>query len=248
MATSTIQTNKQTPFGPFPLPVGFTKTRLLGPLRTVRDTVTGLAEYTLNPFCPSNMEFQRRGEDEISKLLHLVVLYASRLKLQIKYEDPQQREQGAHGDADRAVGKFSLDFRWLMKHLEYNRSIYSKGVFNSSIPEVYIHHCCRGLRLKGDLLAHKQHLQDNLQEETEGAQKKGSGKTTTEQSKKGKCGTIASIHEFFAVAIELARKVEDSLKDDIPVSCNFSATISCRQNNDCYVKHRSKCNNTFCEF
>ena len=193
----------------------------MGPLRTVRDTVTGLAEYTLDPFCPSNMEFQRRGEDEISKFLHLVIRHASRLKLQIKYEDPQQREQGAHSNAARAVGTLSLDFRWLMKHLEYNRSIYSKAVFNSSISEAYIQWCCRKLREKGDLVAHKQHLQDNLQEEMESAQKKGNEEKPMEQSKKEKCGTIASINEFFTVAIELARKVEDSLKCKIPVSYTF---------------------------
>ena len=170
------------------------------------------------------MEFQRRGEDEISKLLHLVVQYASRLKLQIKYEDPQQRVQGAHNDAARAVGTLSLDFRWLMKHLEYNRSIYSKTVFNSSISEAHLQDCCRRLRQKGDLLAHKQHLQDNLQEETEGTRKKRSGKDPVAQSKKEKCGTIASISEFFMVAIDLARTVENSLKANIPVSCNVGTT------------------------
>lgn len=186
----------------------------LGHIRTVTDTVTGLPKYTLDPFCPSNMEFQRRGEDEVAKFFHKVIEFASEQKdLQLNYEDPESRKVSQN--PTRVIGVWSLDFRWQMKHLLYNRSKYSSHVFNGLVSESYIMQRCRQLKDQADEMAHKQHLMDNLRQK---GVKDGAGLKEEEQvrgegtKQRRSSGTRRYIQQFFETAIEFTEEIERSTR------------------------------------
>lgn len=173
------------------------KARPLGPIRKVQDTVTGEPEYSLDPLCPSNMDFQRRAEDEAAKFFHKLIDYASKLSKKINYEDPEAREKkkgerGITQDPEKVLGKYSLDFRWQMKHFYFNRTIYSTVVFCHKIPEEYICDTTQNLRHIADCLAHQQNLTDNYRHRNRG---------------KRKCGTTLYIKEFFVSVIAFVEKV-----------------------------------------
>ena len=157
---------------------------------------------------PSYYEFQRRGEDELAKFFHQVVEYASKFtigkekrSLNLNYEEPGMKKQ--HKNASSVLGRASLDFRWLMKHLEYNRPKYSRYIFKGQLSEDEIKRICQALRTKADELAHQQGLYNRTD----------SGKNVTEL----KPVDIEPIIEFFQTSIEFTRKVEQSLKKDIQV-------------------------------
>lgn len=137
---------------------------------------------------PSYYEFQRRGEDELAKFFHQVVEYASKYtigkekrSLNLNYEEPGTRKQ--HKNASSVLGRASLDFRWLMKHLEYNQLKYSKYIFKSQLSEDEIKITCKAVRKKADELAHQQDLYNRTD----------SGKNVTEL----KPVDIEPIIEFF---------------------------------------------------
>ena len=157
---------------------------------------------------PSYYEFQRRGEDELAKFFHQVVEYASKYTsgkekkpLNLNYEEPGTKKQ--HKNAGSVLGRASLDFRWLMKHLEYNRPKYSKYIFKGQISEDEIKRICQAVRKKADELAHQQDLYNRTD----------SGKNVIQL----KPVDIDSITEFFQTSIEFTRKAEQSLKKEIQV-------------------------------
>ena len=157
---------------------------------------------------PSYYEFQRRGEDELAKFFHQVVEYASKFtigkekrSLNLNYEEPGMKKQ--HKNASSVLGRASLDFRWLMKHLEYNRGNYSRYIFNHQLSKDEIERICQALRTKADELAHQQDLYNRTD----------SGKNVI----KLKPVDIKPIIEFFQTSIEFTRKAEQSLKKDIQV-------------------------------
>ena len=157
---------------------------------------------------PSYYEFQRRGEDELAKFFHQVVEYASKYTsgkekkpLNLNYEEPGMKKQ--HKNASSVLGRASLDFRWLMKHLEYNRPKYSRYIFKGQISEDEIKRICQAVRRKADELAHQQDLYHRTD----------SGKNVIEL----KPVDIDPITEFFQTSIEFTRKAEQSLKKEIQV-------------------------------
>ena len=157
---------------------------------------------------PSLYEFQRRGEDELAKFFHQVVDYASKYTigkekkpLNLNYEEPGMKKQ--HKNASSVLGRASLDFRWLMKHLEYNGPKYSRYIFKSQLSGDEIKRICQALRTKADELAHQQDLYNRTD----------SGKNVTEL----KPVDIEPITEFFQTSIEFTRKAEQSLKKEIQV-------------------------------
>ena len=55
------------------------------------------------------------------------------MNLPFKYEDPISKQLGMN--AREALRGPALDFRWQLKHLEYNRSLFCKEVFKQKIGE-----------------------------------------------------------------------------------------------------------------
>ena len=161
----------------------------------------------MDPLCPSNMDYQRRGEDEAAKFFHLVIHHASTLGLKINYEDPEEREapgKGISQDPTKILGKFSLDFRWQMKHFQFNRTVYSKSVFSGQeIDEEYLLKVSRDLRHIADTMAHKQYLPDSYQEKE--------NMSDHSQENANKCGTAQCILAFFQHMITFVDKVLNDL-------------------------------------
>ena len=158
------------------------------------------------------MDYQRRGEDEAAKFFHLVIRHASTLGLKINYEDPEEREapgKGISQDPTKILGKFSLDFRWQMKHFQFNRTVYSKSVFSGQeINEEYLLDVSRELRHIADTMAHKQYLPDSYQE-----------KENVSEPNSNKCGTVQCILRFFEHMITFVDKVLNDIEHThIPVS------------------------------
>ena len=182
----------------------------LAPIRRVQDAVTGSAEYSLDPFCPSNMEFQRRAEDELTKFIYTLVESASKMNLNFKYENPISK----HCDmsAAEALQGPALDFRWQLKHLEYNRTLFCREVFKQKITEPEFRRWTRNLREKADKLAHKQHLQDDLRVAEERDQ-------SQDEKSEAKAGTSDAISHLLDEMIQFTEKIYRSHRDKhIPVS------------------------------
>ena len=192
----------------------------LAPIRKINDTVTGSAVYSLDPFCPSNMEYQRRGEDELTKFIYKVVQSASAMELPLKFENPVNRT--CDMTASEALRGPALDFRWQMKHLEYNRTLYCKEVFGKKIREGDLKTWTRSLREKADRVAHKQHLQDNLRIGKEGAEGKDGAMTAEEQGRKEpKVGGSTATQNLLDEMVNFTEKIYCSQKHkNIPVSCH----------------------------
>ena len=106
-------------------------------------------------------------------------------------------------DASKVLGTLSLDFRWQMKHFQYNRGIYSKKIFHGHISTQDLQHKPLNLRKLIDELAHQNHLSDNY-------------KFKERASSDAKCGTSKKIIEFFEKLVWLIDKMTQCLK--IPVS------------------------------
>ena len=170
--------------------------------------MVGKNNYSMDPLCPSNIDFQRRGIDEGAKIFHKIIKYASERGFDLNFEDPKLRDKdnrGLHKDPSRVLGKDSLDFRWQMKHLCYNRTVYCKFVFGNKISEVDLLDATNWLRSSIGSIAHQQNLADHYKEaEPEGGPKK--------------CGTVSSIEEFFRTITGFANDVTKCLQAVIPVS------------------------------
>lgn len=148
----------------------------------------------MDPLCPSNIDFQRRATDEAAKFFHLVIKHASQRGLKIRYEDPEIREKGKkgiHADPTRILGTSSLDFRWQMKHFQYNRDVYSKQVFHKLISSDLLEVMTQELRTLADSIAHQQNLADNYKDNDESV-RYGT-----------KCGTSRQIEKFFMMLNKL---------------------------------------------
>lgn len=191
--------------------------KALAPIRKVSDTVTGSPVYSLDPFCPSNMEFQRRGEDELTKFIYKVVQGASGMGLALKFENPVNKS--CDMSAAEALRGPALDFRWQMKHLEYNRSLYCKEVFKK-IKEGDLRTWTRSMREKADRLAHKQHLQDHLRTGKEGMEgQEGAMVEEQERRKEPKAGTSDDISRSLDEMVNFTEKIYLSQKHmNLPVS------------------------------
>ena len=162
----------------------------------------------MDPLCPSNIDFQRRGIDEATKIFHKVIKYTSEQGLDLNFEDPKLRDKdnrGLHKDPSRVLGKESLDFRWQMKHLCYNRTVYCKSVFDNKISEAKLQDITKRLGNLSGSIAHQQNLADHYKE------------AEPERGVK-KCGTISSIKGFFITIIGFADEVTKCLQAVIPVS------------------------------
>ena len=94
------------------------------------------------------------------EFIYKLVESASKMNLNFKlYENPISKQ--CDMSAGEALRGPALDFRWQLKHLEYNRSLFCKEVFKQKIGEPEFRKWTRNLREKAKL-AHKQHLQDDL--------------------------------------------------------------------------------------
>ena len=181
----------------------------LCPIRKVSDTVTGKSCYLMDPLRPSNFDFQRRGCDEATKFFHIVIEYAS-AQTGLKYEVRDKDGGKTTEDASKVLGTLSLDFRWQMKHFQYNRDIYSKKIFRGHISTQDLERKPWNLRKLIDSLAHQQNLSDNY-------------KFKERANSDVKCGASKQITEFFESLISLVDDMTQCLKiNNIPAStvCN----------------------------
>ena len=185
--------------------------KLVTSLCPIREVNVGKSCYLMDPLCPSNFEFQRRGCDEATKFFHIVIEHAaaqvaSRLLYEVRDKDGEKTTE----DASKVLGTLSLDFRWQMKHFQYNRDIYSKKIFHGRISTQDLQHKPLNLRKLIDSLL-------NLSI---------SYKFTTSVQ----CGSIVSkqITEFFESLISLVDNMTQSLKTDciaVSISCHCYYTI-----------------------
>ena len=139
----------------------------MAPIRTVQDTVAKSAKYSMDPFCPSYMDYQRRAEDELAKFLYIVVKRASKMSLKISYYIyvPADRNFEPTFNFNKALESGSvLDLRWQLKHLIgfKNRSLYYNSVFRPSWTLNEFINLLNYIKQKGNNLAHKKHLRDQL--------------------------------------------------------------------------------------
>ena len=74
--------------------------------------------YTIYPFCPSIIDFQRRFEDELTVFLHLL---GTRFALP-RLDRLEERVEFKSGDGSH---EYSLDLRWLLRHFAGNASKYA---------------------------------------------------------------------------------------------------------------------------
>ena len=136
--------------------------RVLAPIQRVTDPLTGHERYPLDPFCPSSIEFQRRGEDELTKFIYILVRAGATIKTRwpfvCKYRDPVTE---APITAKKALSGPALDFRWQMKHLQFNRCFYCQKVLDAN--EEFLWRWTKYFREEANKMAHQQHLKDLLQ-------------------------------------------------------------------------------------
>ena len=94
------------------------KTKVLGRVRDITSHVGRKKVFWVDPFRPSNLDYQRRFEDELTKLLYImgteVVLPISET-FGIAFQD----YEGGRSE------KFILDYRWMLKHFFHNGREYS---------------------------------------------------------------------------------------------------------------------------
>ena len=161
----------------------------------------------MDPLRPSNSDFQRRGCDEATKFFHIVIEYASaQTGLRLLYEVRDKDGGKTTEDASKVLGTLSLDFRWQMKHFQYNRDIYSKKIFCGRISTQDLQHKPLNLRKLIDELAHQQNLSDNY-------------RFKERANSDVKCGASKQITEFFESLISLVDDMTQCLKtNNVPVS------------------------------
>ena len=161
----------------------------------------------MDPLRPSNSDFQRRGCDEATKFFHIVIEYASaQTGLRLQYEVRDKDGVKTTEDASKVLGTLSLDFRWQMKHFQYNRDIYSKKIFRGHISTQDLEHKPWNLRKLIDSLAHQQNLSDNY-------------KFKERANSDVKCGASKQITKFFESLISLVDDMTQCLKtNNVPVS------------------------------
>lgn len=201
------------PGGYRPMP----RIKLLAPIQRVQDAVSESAEYSLDPFCPTNMEFQRMAEDELTKFIYKLVETASKMNLAFKYENPATKT--CDMTASEALQGPALDFRWQMKHLEYNRTLFCREVFRHRISESDLRTSTRSLKEKADRLAHKQHLQDDLRVKRNAAHDGVVDKEEKMMKSEAKTGTTTAILNLLDEIIQFTEKIFRSLiQIKIPVS------------------------------
>ena len=150
---------------------------VLAPIRTVQDTVAKSAKYSMDPFCPSYIDFQSRAEDELAKFLYIIVNKASEMPLDFDYyiyvRTGGYFESTSHFNKALESGSV-FDLRWQLKHFCFkkNTDIYCNYVFQPSWispkPD-YFTHLLQYIKQKANNLAHKKHLNDQMQ--TVGANK-----------------------------------------------------------------------------
>ena len=131
---------------------------MLAPIRKVTDIDTAHDVYSLDPFCSSNIDYQRRGEDELTKLIYKVVQAASDIVTshRCKYKDSRDKSLTT---ADEALKSHAWDFRWQMKHLKHNSTFYRTEVFEN-ITAKWLKTQTQDFKENADSMAHKQHLKD----------------------------------------------------------------------------------------
>ena len=156
------------------------------------------------------------AKDEFTKFNYKLLESASKMNLPFKYENPISKQFGMN--AREALRGPALDFRWQLKHLEYNRSLFCREMFKQKIGEPEFRKWTRNLREKADKLAYNQHLQDDLRMVDERVQ-------AEEEKSETKAGTSDAISHLLDEMIQFTEKICDC-QMDIPVSvCACSAIM-----------------------
>ena len=136
----------------------------LSPIRSVTDTLVGQEQYYMNPFCSSNMEMQRRLEDELAIFFREVI--KQKLETQKNFECSPFRGLRKGKTEDQSTADASFDIRQIMDHIHYHSEIYAQS--EGKIKQISIQSHCKNLKEPVTKLAHKHHLQQRL---TTGRQK-----------------------------------------------------------------------------
>jgi hypothetical protein len=187
----------------FKIPKGITKhIRPLGPIRSILDEVVGRPEYMMDPLCPSNIDFLRRGIDEATKFFYLVIEEASRMELGIRYEQSDvqdKRKKELRDDFSVISASSRFDFRWQMKNFHFNSTKY-KRLFKDQISVEKLKKYTIDLLEVAGSLFHQQNLADNFTERMQAFKVSG------------KCGTVTQIKKFFTLVNELINLMVNCFK------------------------------------
>ena len=113
------------------------------------DHFAGSTEQPLDPLhLALIIELQRKAENEFVQFVYKLLEHASKMNLNFKYENPISKQ--CDMSAAEALHGPALDFRWQLKHLEYNRTLFCREVFKQKITEPEFIRCIRKLREKAD--------------------------------------------------------------------------------------------------
>ena len=118
-------------------------------MRSVRDNLLGREKYLLNPFCSSNMEMQRRIEDQLVLFFRKVInrkVKAGEIKGEAVFHDQVKKST-----TNALKEPISFDFRSLMDHI----NCYRKSYAASKEDEVTVQMSCEFLKNMVLELAHK---------------------------------------------------------------------------------------------
>ena len=159
-----------------PLPPN--KSLWLTPLPKFAVTVRAHDVDIPDPLFLSNIDFQRRGEDELTRFIYEVVKAAIPVgkKWPCKYWDPRAN---APTTADKALEQFAVDFRWQMKHLQFNSAFYCEKILY--IEEEWLRTWTEHFIDKANDIAHQKYLTETLQEEATVATSLNAGATIATQ-------------------------------------------------------------------
>ena len=103
-----------------------------GRIREVSGHVGGRKRpFSVDPFLLSHVEFQRRFEDELAKILYCLGTDKATPSFvdnqSIKFTDVEGRE---------CVRKYSVDYRWLLKHFSMNARRYAFALTGTTDPQL----------------------------------------------------------------------------------------------------------------
>lgn len=114
--------------------------------------------YRIDPFRPSVLDYQRKFEDELTKLLNRLVHYCQDKCPHITFSF--QDTQGNQCTPAVGMAQGDLDLYWLVKHIEYNAACYARVIY---VQQDFIVEKCKKLREFRNKLAHKKHLQQTAE-------------------------------------------------------------------------------------
>lgn len=108
------------------------KPTVYGKLREVTGHVGGKKKvFRVDPFLYSHVEFQRKFEDELAKMLYClgteVAMPTFETDASIKFTDMEGRE---------CARRYSVDYRWLLKHFSVNARRYAFMLSGTTDPQL----------------------------------------------------------------------------------------------------------------